>query len=417
MNKKYRHPKPSTHPRRILPLAAVLFLGTLWLNACTPDDSTIQTLVAQGDHPILTSAARTVSALLTEGAYTQTALPPSPTYTRIPTRTVTPSPPPTASLTPTAHTPYPTLGAITPSPTTTSTITPTINSTCNHASFVEDINIPDGTLISPEETFVKVWRLKNTGTCAWTTEYQAVFQSGAQMEGRDAFVFSDRDIQPGETVDILVELVAPDTPGEYKGYWILRDSGGNVFGLFNDNTAFYVEIVVEEDATHTAEQSHLAEESGSIRADAIIRTGIDVGDDVENNEAQVFLSFDISSIPEDAILTYVSFDFSGDYEATGDPFTDLGCLRAYLHDYGDLDVGDFYLDIAINPIMTWCLEDHLTAPVVTATTLLTLQESLGDDRLQMRLQFNQIPTDDDNEVDLVRFREIILTVSYTLPEE
>ena len=42
---------------------------------------------------------------------------------------------------------------------------------CPAATFVADVTIPDGTYINPGASFTKIWRLKNTGTCAWTTQF------------------------------------------------------------------------------------------------------------------------------------------------------------------------------------------------------------------------------------------------------
>jgi hypothetical protein len=52
-------------------------------------------------------------------------------------------------------------------------------------------------------------------------------------------------IPPGETLDISVNLTAPDPPGTYTGYWKLRASNGDTFGLTNDNP-IWVEIEVVE---------------------------------------------------------------------------------------------------------------------------------------------------------------------------
>ncbi|HLO15367.1 MAG TPA: NBR1-Ig-like domain-containing protein, partial [Anaerolineales bacterium] len=85
--------------------------------------------------------------------------------TSTPTATTTPTPSPTSSPTITS-TP-------TPSPTLSPTITPTPTkiTPCDKAAFVADVSIPDGTLFSPGFQFTKVWRLKNVGTCTWTTSY------------------------------------------------------------------------------------------------------------------------------------------------------------------------------------------------------------------------------------------------------
>src|SRR5512135_3467629 len=51
-------------------------------------------------------------------------------------------------------------------------------STCDRAQFIADVTVPDGTRFSPGAAFTKTWRLKNVGTCTWSTSYTLVFSSG-----------------------------------------------------------------------------------------------------------------------------------------------------------------------------------------------------------------------------------------------
>ena len=117
--------------------------------------------------------------------------------------------------------------------------------TCDRAAFVEDITIPDGTLLEPGETFVKTWRLKNTGTCTWTSGYLVVFDEGDALGAPASFPLTTGEVNPGEEVDISVELTAPEEPGTYRGDWKLRNPAGAVFGLGSKGTAsFWVLIKV-----------------------------------------------------------------------------------------------------------------------------------------------------------------------------
>ena len=88
-------------------------------------------------------------------------------------------PPPVTGTPPTA-TPTNTPGGV------TVTVPP---SACDKAQFISDVSIPDGTTLQPGATFTKTWRLKNVGTCAWTTSYQLVFFSGEQMGAASSAAF------------------------------------------------------------------------------------------------------------------------------------------------------------------------------------------------------------------------------------
>ena len=52
-------------------------------------------------------------------------------------------------------------------------------------------------------------------------------------------------VSPGKTVDISIDLTAPESEGSFRGNWLLRNSSGSVFGLGTDAaTPFYVDIQV-----------------------------------------------------------------------------------------------------------------------------------------------------------------------------
>ncbi|MFT3891417.1 MAG: NBR1-Ig-like domain-containing protein [Anaerolineales bacterium] len=129
----------------------------------------------------------------------------------------------------------------------TPTDTP-VPSACDKATFVSDITIQDGTTFAPNTPFTKTWRLKNSGTCTWTNAYKLVFQSGEQMSG-PASINLTNSIAPDQTVDISVNLAAPATAGHYRGYWMLSNASGALFGIgANSNEPFWADIAVVGDA-------------------------------------------------------------------------------------------------------------------------------------------------------------------------
>lgn len=176
-----------------------------------------------------TQAAETVSARLTEAAVgsptDEPTVPTSepPTTEPPPTETITPSP--TPSLTPTGCT--------------------------DKAGFVKDVTVEDGTYIEPGETFLKTWRLINSGTCTWTSDYALVFVSGEIMGGPPVQRL-EGDVEPIDTVDLSVTLTAPTKNGAYRGNWMLRNDKGILFGLgLIADKAFWVAINVGPTPTPT----------------------------------------------------------------------------------------------------------------------------------------------------------------------
>lgn len=142
---------------------------------------------------------------------------------------------PVATSTPTGPT-------VTPGPTKTSGPT----TSCDKVTFVSDLDVPDGKVFAPGASFTKTWRVKNTGTCTWTTSYKLVFVSGEQM-GAAATEFNLKStINPNTTVDISVDLKAPANNGNFRGYWQFKNAQGAPFGLGGAaDKPFWVDITVK----------------------------------------------------------------------------------------------------------------------------------------------------------------------------
>jgi len=127
------------------------------------------------------------------------------------------------------------------------TATPTLQPLdCDKAEFVADVNVPPGTIATPGMQFTKTWRLKNIGSCTWTTSYRLAFQSGEPM-GAPSSMRLTREVAPGETVDLSLFLTAPSVPGSYHGYWLFQNDKGAPFGIGPlGNQAWLVRITVPE---------------------------------------------------------------------------------------------------------------------------------------------------------------------------
>ncbi|NOZ49623.1 MAG: hypothetical protein GXP37_06170 [Chloroflexi bacterium] len=122
----------------------------------------------------------------------------------------------------------------------------------NKAEFVSDVTVRDKTRIGGHQNFVKTWRLRNGGTCTWTPEYQIVGTGGDAMGKVTTFPLG-QTVAPGDVVQVSIRLVAPARKGSYRSSWKLQDSTGALFGIGrNADQAFWVSIVVPQDATRTA---------------------------------------------------------------------------------------------------------------------------------------------------------------------
>jgi hypothetical protein len=118
----------------------------------------------------------------------------------------------------------------------------------NRAEFVTDVTVPDGSVFSPGAAFVKTWRLKNAGTCTWTSAYELAYVSGDPLGATTSMTMPTTP--PGQLVDFSFDMNAPTTPGHYRGYWMLKDPQGDKFGLgAKADKPFWVDINVSASTT------------------------------------------------------------------------------------------------------------------------------------------------------------------------
>ena len=103
--------------------------------------------------------------------------------------------------------------------------------------FIADVTYGDNNMknppyVTPEEGFVKIWRVQNTGTCTWTPDYQFLYAYGnvtaAQMSGQPLNI--PTNVAPGQTIDLSVTLIAPKDPLTYQGFWQIENAEGQRFG-------------------------------------------------------------------------------------------------------------------------------------------------------------------------------------------
>lgn len=118
-------------------------------------------------------------------------------------------------------------------------------SSCYWAQFIADVTIPDGTNFAANTAFKKTWRLKNIGTCAWNSnDVSLIFDSGEKMNAPTSLAIPTT-VNPGQTVDITVDMTSPANAGHYFGYWKFKSNSGGNFGIGSTmNKSFWVEINV-----------------------------------------------------------------------------------------------------------------------------------------------------------------------------
>ncbi len=199
---------PTLRPIRGLLALALLIAG------CAP-------LLPMGFPTQSPDAIPTIVAQTAAAAATQTAA-------ALPTATFTP----TITLTPT-ETPIPPTETPTPTPTfifvlATDTATPTIESggtvgsSTTYRCIVLAQTPPNGTTLAPNTDFDWMWRVENTGTRTWgDTEVDYRYLSGDRFHKKEIYDLP-RDVYPGETIELIVDMIAPGETGTYTTTWSLR---------------------------------------------------------------------------------------------------------------------------------------------------------------------------------------------------
>jgi hypothetical protein len=205
----------------------VILMAALLVAACgsaaTPEAAPVPDVAA-----VRTSAASTVISQFTLTAAVFTATPAPPTATEVPPTsegTATQTSLPVAQVT---------------------NAEGTVVALCDKYSWdlaTVDVNVPDNTVMTPGQDFVKTWKIKNIGSCKWDAGYKLVRSYGDDELVGEAQPLSAA-IGPGEEAEVSVSFTAPTLPGTYTSYWTLQNARGIAF-QGNDNKVLYVQIVVQ----------------------------------------------------------------------------------------------------------------------------------------------------------------------------
>jgi hypothetical protein len=181
------------------------------------------------DPSVMTAVAMTVAAHDTQLAEAAS----TPTLTEVPQ-----TPTPGGNMTPTRQSPA------TFSP---PTAPPPVGSTdpCLSATWIADVTVPDGQIMTPGQYFWKTWRLKNSGTCTWDSTYKIVYWSGELMGGYIEYPFPEVT-PPGDEAEVSIYLQAPSSNGNYKGEWKIQSPWGGAFGVGEYDVPFSVQVNVTD---------------------------------------------------------------------------------------------------------------------------------------------------------------------------
>jgi len=116
-------------------------------------------------------------------------------------------------------------------------LTPTL--TCiDGLAFLDDVTIPDYSVVVSGSILDKQWFVQNSGSCNWDSRYRL------RLVGGDGLGTSpEQALYPARTgmqVTLRIVFTAPLEPGEYFSEWQAFDAKGIPFG-----ETFFIKIIVQ----------------------------------------------------------------------------------------------------------------------------------------------------------------------------
>lgn len=262
---------------------------------------------------------------------------------------------------------------------------------CNLGRFVTDVSIPDGTVFEPGEVFTKTWRLKNAGSCAWSSGFDIVFSGGDAMNAPSSVQLTSSTVNPGQNLDVSVILTAPAAAGTYRGNWQLRDPSDVIFGIENSTSGFFwVEIEVIVPTETPASQSatlHRSSFSKSVSVDGAssdTRLGI-----APNGSAiRAFIDYDLSSLTGLSTSSTIQSAVFNVSNFTGNScFEFLHPLKAGVIGYGA--IVDYPADFDQVPsanIFAVPTGGEISSPIDITSILQDFVDAEGDGHFQIRME-------------------------------
>ena len=192
---------------------------------------------------------------------------------------------------------------------------------CNKAVFVQDVTIPDNTLMAYDQEFKKTWKIQNTGSCTWTGTYYASMVSNdpadPEIHGEGTIPVTV-NVAPGAIWQYSANLIAPKANGTYTQYWNMVDDTGTPF----TSQPWYVKIKVNKSGSgsssgelYYSSSVSVSEGSGSLDGFGTITLHGDV-DDMTNPTDEVKYYYNLYE-DEDADGVLDSGDSKKDTDGNG----------------------------------------------------------------------------------------------------
>jgi hypothetical protein len=103
----------------------------------------------------------------------------------------------------------------------------------DNAAFVSDVLV-----VPPGQSFIKTWRILNSGQTRWGDGYTFAFLEGDLLDAPQSVPVPST--KPQAQAEISITMQAPAQPGVYASQWELRSPDGQGFG-----PVFSAQVVVQ----------------------------------------------------------------------------------------------------------------------------------------------------------------------------
>jgi len=134
--------------------------------------------------------------------------------------------------------PQPTSIGNTPIPPVLPGISTDLTTCTNSLRFIEDVTIPDGTVVGPGVKIEKIWRVENNGTCSWDSRYRLRLANGDQLGAPVELALYPA--RPNTQAELSIIFMTPSENRNYQSTWQAYGPDGNAFG-----DPIYIDIIVQ----------------------------------------------------------------------------------------------------------------------------------------------------------------------------
>ncbi|GIV66873.1 MAG: hypothetical protein KatS3mg047_1266 [Bellilinea sp.] len=105
-------------------------------------------------------------------------------------------------------------------------------------TFINDLTIPDGSVIQPGASIDKRWEVENSGTCNWESGYSLRLIAGDELGAGTQQALTPA--RSGTRAVIRILFQAPSEEGNYRSAWQAYNPQNQPFG-----DPIFIDIVVE----------------------------------------------------------------------------------------------------------------------------------------------------------------------------